>query len=373
MASPGFGVNASHSRPAGIGSPPLIAVAIPAYRRPQLLLRALESVFRAQPPGVPLAVAVFDNHSPESPAAEVAERFGGRVQVLVNERNLGMHGNWARCRDWGQASGASYWMLLEDDNQLEPGFFAAALAALEREPGADVFFSACTYFDDGGVESPWRMWSVDGGPLRTGRLPDRELLAWVFTCAMRVSSVLVRLAPHLEGLPVFEEDHYANHDVSGYGGLSIAARGLWYDERPLMRYYVNPTSMTSAVALAPGLLFGELLRALRANALALAASGRVPPEAWHSAALHAPVDRLQVAVVATRPMGAEVLSGPHRALTTALVSRAAELALHKRALTSLLGRGFWAAAARTLWWRHGNRRRDPGRDPLSALPAGGGR
>lgn len=350
---------------------PRITIAIPTYRRTALLLRAVESALAAKPSGADLSIIVVDNCSPESPVRPVGERFGDAVRVLVNERNLGMPGNWSRCRQHAQATGADYWMLLEDDNLLEPGFLEAGVEALESDPDADVFFSACTYFDDEGRTTPWGMWSVDGGPLRTGHLPHRELAAWVFTCAMRASAVLVRNTPALHGLPVFDEDHFANHDVSGLGGLAIAARGVRYDERPLMRYYVNPISMTSTVSKDPRVLFAELLRALRSNARALAITGRLDDAAWRGVARHAPLDRLMVAVLATEPGGAPELRMPHRALIEGLVPRAGELKGLKRWGSRLLGPLFWRAVA---WASRGRLapRRSPGTagDYAGANPAG---
>jgi glycosyltransferase involved in cell wall biosynthesis len=329
------------------GDPPVtvrIAVVIPTYRRPELLLRAIDSVYAASAPGLDISVTVVDNCSPESPVEAVRQRFGARVTVVVNEANLGMPGNWTRCRELAQASGAKYWIMLEDDNLLEPDYFSTAVAALEGDQESDIFFSACTYFDDHGSETPWQMWSVQGGMLRPGRQADCELLGWIFSCAMRLSAVMVRNTEALRGLPTYAKEHYANDDVSGLGMLSIAARGIQYSDRPLMRYRVHPQTVTAMVARDRNLLFAELLRAVRENAVRLARSKRLHLQQWAEGARHAPVDRLMVAVLATSPGGERALVQPHRALTDVLVARSLELRGPKRHASRLLGRSFWRLA-----------------------------
>jgi glycosyltransferase involved in cell wall biosynthesis len=127
--------------------PPLVTTIIPTFRRPQLLRRAIESVLQQDHPA--FQVCVYDNHSQDETAAVVAElaRRDPRVRYFCHERNIGGLANF----QYGMARiDTPYFTFLSDDDYLLPGFFSAALPALEREADA-IFWAGLTLrIDDEG-------------------------------------------------------------------------------------------------------------------------------------------------------------------------------------------------------------------------------
>lgn len=106
---------------------PQFTIAIPTFRRPELLRVALDSVIR-QRTTVPFEVLVIDN-DPESDFAEEIAAFQARaasahLRYIRNDKNIGMFGNWNKCL----SEARSEWMtLLGDDDALHPDFLETIL------------------------------------------------------------------------------------------------------------------------------------------------------------------------------------------------------------------------------------------------------
>jgi glycosyltransferase involved in cell wall biosynthesis len=119
--------------------PPLLTIAVPTYRRPDLLRRALASIVQAIPEPSVVEVIISDN-SPEISVPEV-ERFRtawtGRLRYLPNEPSIETAANWNQCIT--SASGR-YVLFLHDDDFLLPDGGAGLLAALRRAPSDEHVF-----------------------------------------------------------------------------------------------------------------------------------------------------------------------------------------------------------------------------------------
>ena len=102
------------------GARPLLSIAIPTFRRFDLLAEALSSVFALRF-NVPVEVLVVDNDPGNDPIAlEAMKAFAGRgLSYYKNESNLGMFGNWNRCLEL--ATGR-YVTILHDDDLLDAEF-----------------------------------------------------------------------------------------------------------------------------------------------------------------------------------------------------------------------------------------------------------
>jgi len=101
-------------------SDPLLSIAIPTFRRFELLTEALESVFNLDF-DIPVEIIVVDN-DPGNDATAMSEmaRFKGKsFAYYKNHDNLGMFGNWNQCL--GLARGR-YVTILHDDDLLLPAF-----------------------------------------------------------------------------------------------------------------------------------------------------------------------------------------------------------------------------------------------------------
>ncbi|TNJ35498.1 glycosyltransferase family 2 protein [Arenimonas terrae] len=127
---------------------PAVTVAIPTYRRPRLLRRAIQSALDQQ--GVDVLICVFDNCSGDGTAELVQEiaRSHPQVRYHCHERNLGAAANF----DFAMNSiGTPYFSLLSDDDYLLPDFHRRAVSALEQQPDALFWAGTTLNVDEDGV------------------------------------------------------------------------------------------------------------------------------------------------------------------------------------------------------------------------------
>jgi len=118
---------------------PRIFIGIPTFNRPALVREAIDSV-RMQS-FTDFHVVVSDNcSSPE--AADDIERY---VAGLCDDR-FAFHRQLVNQGEYGQgrlfmsrSAGDDFFVMLHDDDILGPGYLAAAVAALDARPDADLF------------------------------------------------------------------------------------------------------------------------------------------------------------------------------------------------------------------------------------------
>jgi GT2 family glycosyltransferase len=108
---------------------PKVSVIVLNWNGQQYLERCLSALAAQTYPSYEVILA--DNGSSDGSVAFVAERFP-RVRIVQNGANLGFAaGNNAGIR----ASRGAYVATLNNDTQVEPGWLAALVAALESDPG----------------------------------------------------------------------------------------------------------------------------------------------------------------------------------------------------------------------------------------------
>lgn len=120
----------------------------------ELLLRCLDAIDRAHPPGMEREVLVLDNASDDGSVAAVRARGGDDVRLIELDRRTGKAENDSTLLR--QARG-EYALLLNEDAELQPGAPAALVDALERNPGAAA--AAAQLLDPEGLPQPtaWRL------------------------------------------------------------------------------------------------------------------------------------------------------------------------------------------------------------------------
>jgi glycosyltransferase involved in cell wall biosynthesis len=114
--------------------PTKVTIAVPTFRRPEMLRRALESVARQN--YAPLEVIVADNATEGDAVAAVIASFHGRIENLRyvrHEQNIGALRNFMFCLT--QASG-EYFMWLADDDELSPESVAPLAQRLDADHSA---------------------------------------------------------------------------------------------------------------------------------------------------------------------------------------------------------------------------------------------
>lgn len=121
----------------GTAPEPLVTIAIPTYRRPAVLLEAIDSALRQQT-DIPFEVLVLDNDPDEDSAAAIARSLptapSRPLRYLVNDENIGMFGNWNRCIELARGE----WItILNDDDLLRPNFLARSMEVIRKRPEID--------------------------------------------------------------------------------------------------------------------------------------------------------------------------------------------------------------------------------------------
>lgn len=121
-------------------------VRVPTYNRPDLLLRALESL-RAQTYPHWIARVYDDASSGEEVVRSIADR---RIEYYRNAKRLGAAQNIDHCFSPGIRLGGHYGCLLEDDNFWMPGLLSSVADQIEKHPWQL-------------IQSNQRIWSEDRG------------------------------------------------------------------------------------------------------------------------------------------------------------------------------------------------------------------
>lgn len=181
---------------------PRISVGIPTYNRETLVGGAIESALKYG--GNDLEVIVIDNAS-EDRTVEVAQSYAQRdprVRVVVNDRNLGLFGNFNRCLELARGA---YVCVLCSDDRVRPGFLEEASRVMDANPDCGLLTTPAQIIDEHG--RPLRLQS---NHLQPGVYSGRDaiyLYVWfhahyAFPIFNVPSGMLIRKAA-IEGIPHF--------------------------------------------------------------------------------------------------------------------------------------------------------------------------
>jgi glycosyltransferase involved in cell wall biosynthesis len=132
----------------GVNDAAAVTVAIPTYQRPEFLAQTVESVLR-QTSTAPIEILVVDNDPASTGGADLMARFPAlkerNFRYYVNDKNLGMFGNWNRCITLARGE----WLtILNDDDLFNPGYMEVILAELHRRPDTDGIVCRKEFLDE---------------------------------------------------------------------------------------------------------------------------------------------------------------------------------------------------------------------------------
>ena len=119
------------------GTTPLVTVAVPTFRRPDLLADTVRSVL-AQTFDGPVELIVVDNDPASGGATALLAAIPAlertNFRYFVNAENIGMFGNFNRCIELARGE----WLtILNDDDLLDPDFLALMMTELRRDARID--------------------------------------------------------------------------------------------------------------------------------------------------------------------------------------------------------------------------------------------
>jgi GT2 family glycosyltransferase len=128
---------------------PAVDVGMPAYRRPEFIPEAIESVCAQTHTNWRLVVSENGPGGGEVEAAVRPYTRDGRIRYVATGRNLGAAANWTRVIQMGSAP---YVTLIQDDDAWDPDFLARRVAFLERHSSCGFVFSGERKMDRDGRE-----------------------------------------------------------------------------------------------------------------------------------------------------------------------------------------------------------------------------
>ena len=124
---------------------PLVSIAIPTYKRPDLLKRALDSAL-AQEGVSNYEIIITDNEEESETGTENLIRSYNNPKILYyrNEKNIGMTGNWNRGIE---LSRGKWYTMLHDDDVLDNNFLKEMLFVLEKNPNISLLKATHDHLD----------------------------------------------------------------------------------------------------------------------------------------------------------------------------------------------------------------------------------
>jgi GT2 family glycosyltransferase len=245
---------------------PRWSVMIPTYNCAGYLEQTLRSVLDQDLGPQAMEIVVVDDHSQrDDPEAVVRDVGRGRVGFHRQPVNVGHTRNFNDCL---QRARGEWVHLLHGDDLVEPGFYAAADAALAQRPDLAAFLCRYRYL----LESD--------GSTQVGRLHRDHpgvLEGWLEQLAqgqaLQAPSIAVRRQ-------VYERVGGFDLGIAGYGEdwemwLRVAAAGpIWWEPRPLATYRIRDGSLSDRSRLRSNMR--DMRHVIGLNAVTLAP--HLPPE-----------------------------------------------------------------------------------------------
>lgn len=159
------------------GADPVISVLIVTYRQADTLGRAIESVLE-QKVDVPFEIIVADDSSGDG-TAEVgrryAEKYPGKVRLIVNERNLGVQGNYfnallgAKGEYMADCAGDDFW--------CDPLKLQKELDVMRGNPDVTLVHTGFEYYRPDGSRMLYKPKHDSRRPVTPGKKVLRRLVA----------------------------------------------------------------------------------------------------------------------------------------------------------------------------------------------------
>jgi glycosyltransferase involved in cell wall biosynthesis len=147
-------------------------VYIPTFRRPQLLVRAVNSLRRQT---FEDWVCELHNDDPRDPSpGELIHRIGDkRITVVSHRENLGATRTFNL---FFQSTSEPFFALLEDDNWWEPDFLETMISVMGAHPQVQVSWANMRFWEER-ADGTWRdtgrnIWQVDWTEPRLMHWPD---------------------------------------------------------------------------------------------------------------------------------------------------------------------------------------------------------
>jgi glycosyltransferase involved in cell wall biosynthesis len=137
---------------------PLVSICIPAYNSEKYILETVEHALNQTWKNI--EVLVVDDASTDGTVEKLKTIQDPRFHYYVNEKNLGMTGNWNRCVCLCKGE---YVKLVPADDLLYPGCIAKSAPYLIRHPDVTLVITGTDLInDEGRITGRYAHWPVRG-------------------------------------------------------------------------------------------------------------------------------------------------------------------------------------------------------------------
>jgi len=123
-----------------------VPICVPTYNRAGSLGIALRSILDQT--WRDLSLIVVDDSSKDGTEALVRSFADDRLRYVRNESNLGMTGNWNRCRSLALETGAAYIGIYHHDDYYAPSLLEREVGFLETNPRVGLVYPAFHYHSE---------------------------------------------------------------------------------------------------------------------------------------------------------------------------------------------------------------------------------
>ena len=223
---------------------PDVSVIIPTFERPAMAAAAARSVLAQR--GVSVEVHVLDD-SPEGSAKDAVAQIADS-RVSYRKRRVPSGGYPALVRNEGAAAATGrYLHFLDDDDQAEPGAYAALVGALDADVSRGVAFGLVTPFGDDGDAVARERTYFESGAARVRRAARLRSRRWMAT------NLLFRATPIINSACMLRRECF--EPLGGYDGAmsviedvdfflrAIRRFDVVFIDQPVVRYRVGHTSL----------------------------------------------------------------------------------------------------------------------------------
>ncbi len=225
-----------------------VLIGIPTFRRPQFVTQAVQSV-RDQSFQDWRAI-VSDNASPGDAGARIRDAVGAlgdsRVSFHQQPENRGEYGQGRYFLAQAEALGCDYFVMLHDDDKLEPGHLEAAVAALDAHPGMALFACNANVMIEDGTRSAGLTEDFDRRSQRVDvAVGPIDVLSTHMACGFTpISGAFFRVAA-LKDSGFVDADLYGCVPFEINIFLRLGERGAkaWFDSRRLLSFRSHSQQM----------------------------------------------------------------------------------------------------------------------------------
>ncbi|HWY12168.1 MAG TPA: glycosyltransferase family 2 protein [Bacteroidia bacterium] len=117
---------------------PLISICIPSYNNADYITETISSVLNQTYQN--FEIIIVDDCSKDNTVELIKSIADPRIKLVVNDTNLGMHGNWNKALSLGKGE---YLKLLCGDDLIYPRCLELQLKEFEKKENQDVVMVAC--------------------------------------------------------------------------------------------------------------------------------------------------------------------------------------------------------------------------------------